>query len=912
MSLFKARDLWCAQCGDNETFDQASIFTANLGSRYDKIIVGSHSGYLRVFEPSVELLEDGTINGNKPTDLVIEMHLPQPVLQISAGKLVSGSQNEHLSVLHPRSVAVYSLVTKAGAAEHGDQSRLVLAYEHQLRRSAFCMVLGPFGGVNGRDFLCVQSLDGTLSFFEQETFSFIRFLPGFLLPGPLVFLPHTDSFLTVTSNWHAETYRYQVLAEAGGTSDEESASGRKVTTEWSYNIGEAALDVVAVTWANSYCDILVLGERNLFCLKDNGTLKFMKRLEYKPCCFHPYFIEPDGRLMVLIVSETNTLLVYEHTKLLWSAQLFVAPVAVTRATFEVINSSQQKLSMKGVLVLLSDQGELQCSYLGTEPSLFMAPPLEIHAIDYEQAGKELSELQKVIKTYTKRSTASLTSTAAEQEVKVSVSVNSQLEPCPFPHSIDEEGVEIPMCRVSVELVPHSPLSKVQVSVIVQPPLTVSQVSHTISSLCERSSIIAYVYMEQSCDIPTLDVRVITSYMASTGGFPRVLHNVAQLPLKLVALFTAPAKEADFKVTLNTNQPVVSLSQLFPEFVGEGVLSGTSNAAGFQYYGGRGSTVTVLAAKSSQRYRLQCDTLPSLCLLTSQLVQRLNRHFSRHEGFTCSYSSSLPLHELFSEIGTHFFFREKARKIQEELGQRTTQFRVIQRRLLAKFKDKTPTPLTNLDMLLKEAYQQILASTDEMEEIQQALLRSRCQLGCVTRLILLMMRLMNTVSEEDYSDLQAALPSTVYDAEEQGWEEVTDAALSHLLRTSLAKGSKTSQHLAQIALEPMKDITRFKKHISAVLDRISKGSNKAERKDNVGELLKPVKSVSPIPEAGEGGHDEEPVVPVGSQYGERAVSANPRGRSAALLKAHRAAQMPVTNDVKPSAWSALCFGLTNCV
>jgi Bardet-Biedl syndrome 9 protein len=60
-------------------------------------------------------------------------------------------------------------------------------------------------------------------------------------------------------------------------------------------------------------------------------------------------------------------------------------------------------SMKGVLVLLSDEGQLQCCYLGTEPSLFMAPPLEIHAIDYEQAGKEITELQKVIKTYTKRS-----------------------------------------------------------------------------------------------------------------------------------------------------------------------------------------------------------------------------------------------------------------------------------------------------------------------------------------------------------------------------------------------------------------------------------------------------------------------------------------------------------------------------
>jgi Bardet-Biedl syndrome 9 protein len=84
-------------------------------------------------------------------------------------------------------------------------------------------------------------------------------------------------------------FRYQVLAEAGGPSVDKS-SGRKMSAEWSYNIGEAALDVVAVSWSNSYCDILVLGEKNLFCLKDNGTLKFMKRLEYKPCCFHPYFI----------------------------------------------------------------------------------------------------------------------------------------------------------------------------------------------------------------------------------------------------------------------------------------------------------------------------------------------------------------------------------------------------------------------------------------------------------------------------------------------------------------------------------------------------------------------------------------------------------------------------------------------
>jgi hypothetical protein len=94
---------------------------------------------------------------------------------------------------------------------------------------------------------------------------------------------------------------------------------------------------------------------------------------------------------------------------------------------------------------------------------------------------------------------------------------------------------------------------------------------------------------------------------------------------------------------------------------------------------------------------------------------------------------------------------------------------------------------------------------------------------------------------------------------------------------------------------MKDIARFKKHISSVLDRVSKGSHRLERKDNVSESLKPIKSVSPIPEAGEGGNDEEPAIPLGSQYGERTVSANPRGRSAALVKARRAAQTPVMPD-----------------
>lgn len=59
----------------------------------------------------------------------------------------------------------------------------------------------------GKDFVCVQSMDGTLSIFEQESFAFNRFLPGALLPGPIQYIPRIDSFITVSSSWQVECYK---------------------------------------------------------------------------------------------------------------------------------------------------------------------------------------------------------------------------------------------------------------------------------------------------------------------------------------------------------------------------------------------------------------------------------------------------------------------------------------------------------------------------------------------------------------------------------------------------------------------------------------------------------------------------------------------------------------------------------
>ncbi|CAG2069284.1 unnamed protein product, partial [Timema podura] len=96
--------------------------------------------------------------------------------------------------------------------------------------------------------------------------------------------------------------------------------------------------------------------------------------------------------MILVTTDTNTLLVYQQTSLCWSAQLDITPVMIARGQFQNIS---------GVLVMLSETGELQCCYLGTEPSLFVAPPLELNAISYQNTEQELRELNIIIKEHTK-------------------------------------------------------------------------------------------------------------------------------------------------------------------------------------------------------------------------------------------------------------------------------------------------------------------------------------------------------------------------------------------------------------------------------------------------------------------------------------------------------------------------------
>jgi Bardet-Biedl syndrome 9 protein len=60
---------------------------------------------------------------------------------------------------------------------------------------------------------------------------------------------------------------------------------------------------------------------------------------------------------------------------------------------------------------------------------------------------------------------------------------------------------------------------------------------------------------------------------------------------------------------------------------------------------------------------------------------------------------------------------------------------------------------------------------------------------------------------------------------QGWEERIDAAMTHLLRTVLAKTAKETTTVSAPLSMPA-DTSKLKKHITYVCDRLSKGAQLA--------------------------------------------------------------------------------------
>ena len=74
------------------------------------------------------------------------------------------------------------------------------------------MCKGNFGGVKGKEFICIMFLNGSLKFFEQDGISQSCVIPGnHTIPTNFIYVPRTDCFIILAPNWDLECYRWAIL-----------------------------------------------------------------------------------------------------------------------------------------------------------------------------------------------------------------------------------------------------------------------------------------------------------------------------------------------------------------------------------------------------------------------------------------------------------------------------------------------------------------------------------------------------------------------------------------------------------------------------------------------------------------------------------------------------------------------------
>lgn len=797
-----------------------------------------------------------------------------------------------LAILHPRRLSVYTVEGVGGSGMSASYFKLTLRYEHLLgidgeHFTAFNMLCGPFGSTanarTDRDHLCVQSLDGRLQFFEQDRFAFIQPLNNNFLPGAICYAPGMDAIIAATSDLQLECYRYQVLASASlkkkkansldvDEHPEAAGSGSKlIHCDWKLNLGETILDIrVGRCYYQenaSTFDLIVLGEFTLFGIKPHGEIFMQKRLGFHPsamCLFHRSpSNNGEGGLLdnLLVASHSKLWTVFKDKTLIWSACPSTVPVALHVAEFA--NTS-------GMIVSLDSEGALSVNYMGTDPPSTSVVTPDVKDVNYEEMDEEHRQLLNVI-----RRSQGERRTEPKDRVLIRAQVPTILDAVPergddfhrqkgggaSASTADALGKSVQLTmRIYVTYTGSTRVSNVSLSIFAPENIVPSESSIVIDSIDGKSStplIIPVILRPNAVVMPTsLEVIISASYTLETGQ-PRVSQCRVKLPMCMMCRLVPPVKSSTFKFTLETNQEPLELTSLFeemfhqpfctPEWAKQVVGGSGTNVMSFQYY--NGVEATILVSKNAGRYRIQANELEALWMVSNELVARLKAHFdARSQGAESKdsdsenastlevfYQEPLPLADFFATIDTHFGLRKEKLELSAELNDRAHQFRVIQKRLLVRYKDRNPAPVNCLDVLLHGTYEQLITLSHRMEDVEAKLVIAANRLSCCVYLILMLIKYRFHLDEESSRVLQSYLSPIVNEsgngAIEQGWEERTDSAMTELLRTLLAKQPQAKDANSSAAgaagqasdLAMPEDVKKLKKHITIVCDRLGKGA-----------------------------------------------------------------------------------------
>lgn len=567
------------------------------------------------------------------------------------------------------------------------------------------MVIGPFGQCLNRDFFCVQSLDGTLSFFEQENFAFTRFLPNHLLPSPISYSKTSDSFILSSSSWSLESYRYQVLAIARDEEDNRQErvkgnaqiGGRRITPDWNVILGESALDLNVVMLENKTEVVVILGERNLFVLEvDGSNYRFCLRFDFCPISMHSF--PCNGSLIILVATEFRTINIFKDSALVWAAQSSFPPISLTRA---------QVSSFQGIIVALSDSGQLSCSYLGSNPSMnVVSLSIKREQIDIVKSEEEMNRLRKVISSIEEEFSTVVPGPKKVHHVQADVTIEV-LKMELMGNIRHGENNNLPSKRrliIPIHLHVKSPVKDARLTFDTSLPFTIETNVIFFPLLEVQSTNRAEVKVE-TCNkfLPSSMKVIITLTFSNTAGSPKVLCNSCFLPLDALAKSGKPTKENKYVISLDViSSSNINFGNLFPDLSMDNEDDFSSKKEiGIEFLIPSTYTVTIKISSKNpkQTFRIESDSFEEFAFVTTEIIRRLQSQHVKFDAAAIDRENGLQLKSFFNIIDKHHEIRNKIITAESSLAKSMAQLRTIEKRFLVKLKDRNPAPLNDVDLIL---------------------------------------------------------------------------------------------------------------------------------------------------------------------------------------------------------------------
>jgi hypothetical protein len=358
------------------------------------------------------------------------------------------------------------------------------------------------------------------------------------------------------------------------------------------------------------------------------------------------------------------------------------------------------------------------------------------------------------------------------------------------------------------------------------------------------------------------------------------------PISLLCRVCPPIKKTPpFKITIDSNRPPASLASLFPDLlkppshiVSSDILARVStgastvlsvlfdsNSAADMSQATSGDLIegvdnaTILVSKTgSGRYRIQASSPSTLALIVSTFTDRMTRFYSPggagatallfndgsknsepmdpsfNKPFMLSISDPITVDGAVEAIEKHLAARRDVIAATQALEYRALEVRLVTKRILVRFKDKTPSPLNRLDMIAEIAHDNVLKAGQELHHKKQLL----SQTGDVlTSHLLLLVTLLTTKHSEQLGEkgerlIRSSLglvPGVSYwdinaGLDMPGWEEVTEAALALLLKGGNSTSSSGQAMLGNGNSKVPEDSTRLKRYLLVLVDRLAKGGS----------------------------------------------------------------------------------------